>query len=319
MKKLYCFILALICCTEILSVKADSKTPWGNILLDISSDVFTIDRDGNSESSLLNSAIEALKDNSCIGDSVMIFAEGRVYVKTADLIEAQDDKFKNVRNCIGDGTAMNTAIASILVAEPSSKRILVISNGYDNLSNLSYKTLAKLLRYKGIRVDAIIPELKSLERRLPDDTLYHKTGKKTAVLKDLVRMTGGNLMTLKPETKGVDRMIKKFKEKCMLESRSDKSYRHELDPELTARVVASIKPRKLNVIEVDTACRFLYKGEVLDGLNGVLNAAEKDSSIHIGKTPIKDDTPLGLLPMLYYVGEGDLMYVCGFEFAGYEF
>lgn len=133
---------------------AFGNKPWDIVLMDISSDMDSYGANGVTELDIANHCIKHLKSRELL-DSIMLFTGGRVTLPVDDGSDIKYE-YRDIRRIIGDGTSINDALTSCLGKINKANRILVISNGREVGSSISSNTLSKLVKLKGVQVDAII-------------------------------------------------------------------------------------------------------------------------------------------------------------------
>lgn len=354
MRILKYLILATTCLLCIQ--RASGNRLWDIILIDVSSDMDAYAKNGVNEMNIADYCLKHLV-NDKLADSILFFAGGRTLLPIRNFSENKFD-YSGIRKIIGDGTSINDALASCIELEHRTGRFVVISNGRESGSSFSYATLSKLMNTKGIRVDAIVISsrcdsiyVKSSLFNSMDSTLYERTPKHFG-LKNIVKITGGKIITL---TDKHDLESKIDELSCVVAKEKIRSTKFgcNLNPALTEKVLARLKPQKLYICEVDTNVVIKYSGITYHGLNEILNVANFDSPILIdrdnkrkleGDSPINvvfvskpdeqdkkrlilsqvktdssycklsQDTPIDVLPMIYYSGRGSKMQLCGLEF-----
>lgn len=330
------------------------KRPWNIVLMDVSSDMDAYAKNGINEMRIADGCLKHLITDE-LADTVMFFAEGRTIVPMKNLSNKKLD-YTEIRRIVGDGTSINDALASCLGLKYNANRIVVISNGREVGSSISSSTLSKLMNADGVRVDAIVVSsgcdsiyLKS-EYNSMDSTLYERTHVHSG-LKCVVDQTGGKFTTVGRES-DIDDKIDELLCVVTKQKTVPSKVGCNLNPDLTKKMVARIKPQKLYICEVDTNVIIKYRGIKYHGLNDILNNTDPCSSILIDRDNInledfcplnivfasnpneKDRKrlilnqvmsdssycklsqvmPIDILPMIYYSGNGSKMQLCGLEF-----
>lgn len=342
--------------TLLISIQhASGKDPWNMVLVDVSSDMDAYAKNGVNEMHIADGCLKHLINDELV-DSVMFFAEGRSIIPTRNLLDKKLD-YSEIRKIIGDGTSINDALASCMGIGHKPDRIMVISNGREACSSISSTTLSKLMKSAGIRVDAIVvsADCDSIYAKSwynsTDSTLYERNPTHYG-LKNIVHITGGKIITVGSESE-VDDKIKELLHRVAKEKTKLSMAGSNLNPDLTKKMLARIKPQKLYICEVDTTIVIKYREVKYHGLSDIVNSADSDSSILINQDinnshqdfcpinivfasnpndkdrkrlilnqvmsdssycKLSQDTPIDILPMIYYSGAGIKMQLCGLEF-----
>lgn len=336
---------------------------WDIALLDVSSDLDAYAKNGINEMHLADSCLRYFINDELI-DSVMFFAGGRAILPVGDISESNRD-YSSIRRIIGDGTSIFDALASCMQLSHNIGRIVVITNGREVESSISSATLSKIMKSKGISVDAIVVSagcdsiyVKSWYSST-DSTLYERNHVNSGLM-HIVDRTGGKIITIE----GNSDISEKINGLCSVivkenpnSSKISNNLNDNLNENLTKKVLARIKPQKLYICEVDTNYVIKYCGIKYHGINDILNATISDSYILIDQdvnrnqedsqpiniifvsnpnnqdkrrlllNQVKSDsyycklyqnTPIDILPMIYYSGIGDKMQLCGLEFESTE-
>lgn len=328
---------------------------WDIILIDVSSDMDAYAKNNVKEMWLAEQCIKNLAED-VMPDSLMVFADGRTILSTKDLYDKKYE-YSSIRNIIGDGTSINDALASCMAMTERPNRILVITNRREGSSSISSKTLSKLMKSKGMRIDALLVSAGCDSIYMPssfdhsDSLLYERTFIYSG-LKRIVERTGGKIASIDGES-DIRHEIKEFESLVAKKNTGNSKVGCKLNPELTERMLGRIKPQKLYICEVDTNTVIKYGGTEYKGLNAILQVSEStpniltdyeaNQAVSIGKAlnivfvadpndresklsilhqikaddsfcKLRQDTPIDVLPMIYYSGTGDKMLLCGLEY-----
>ncbi len=343
--------LLLLGCFENIS----SNNLWDIILFDVSSDMDAYAQNNVKEMKLAEDCLLFLAEEES-PDSIMVFAEGRAILPAKDVYDKRYS-YDHIRKILGDGTAIKDALASCLGRKNTKSRILLITNGRESGSSISSHTLTKLMRSKGICVDAAIISagcdsvyLKSIIE--PSDSVLYDRTHISSGLKNIVDNSGGRIVTVDGES-DIKTKIKELVSLIAKKNNQPSKVNSNLNSVLTNGMLGRIKTQKINICEVDTNSVIRYNGKVYHGLNDILKLSESDLSIlpdyeadmrHEGNKALnlvfvteqheyerkksilnqiktgntycklRQDTPLDILPMIYYSGIGDKMLVCGLEY-----
>ena len=174
-----------------------------------------------------------------------------------------------------------------------------------------------------------------------------------AGLNNIVNKTGGRTITI-VGSDDIDNKISSFISSIVKEDTKFSKNNCNLNEEWTDRLIARIKPHKIHICEVDTNAVITYSGIKYHGLADIINAEKLDPSIVIDHDvdrnsgacnivfvqdpPERDrkqsvlqkinatntycklnqNTPLDVLPMIYYNGMGNKMMLCGLEYEEME-
>lgn len=232
---------------------------------------------------------------------------------------------------------------------------MVITNGRENESSISPSTLSKLMSSKGVRVDAIVvsagcDSIYVKSKSNPTDSILTGRNYVCPGLSHVVSQTKGEIITFEGEidVNEIDRLCSAVAQRGVGPSNVD----FDLDTDLTRKVLARIKPHKINICEVDTNAIITFNGIRYHGLNDILSLAGSEPSILIvpelingekryplsivfildageqerkrsklieinsdrSGFKLSQDTPIELLPMIYYDGVEEKMLLCGLEF-----
>jgi len=329
--------------------------PWDIVLMDVSSDMEAYGKNNVTELYIADHCIKHLADGE-MPDSIMFFAGGRTILPVGDLSDRRYE-YSDILKIIGDGTSINDALASCLGIAHKAGRILVISNGREVGSSMSSNTLSKLMKSKGIRVDAIIVSVSCDSIYVksafnPNDSVRYKRTGIYSGLKNIVNRTGGKIVTIEREG-DIDNTIIEFLSAVTNENTSLSKDGCNLNAELTNRLLARIKPQEIQICEVDTNVVITYRGIKHHGLSDILNVAKLNPYILVNQDVNRDcgdakplnivfisdpsarnrkqltfnqfklgdsycklrqDTPIDILPMIYYSGTGNKMLLCGLEY-----
>lgn len=335
---------------------ASGNKPWDIVLMDVSSDMDSYGANGVTELDIANHCIKTLKRHEML-DSIMLFAGGRVILPICDISDIKY-KYCDIRRIIGDGTSINDALTSCLGATHKTSRILIISNGREISNSISSNTLSKLMKSKGVQVDAIIVSsgcdsiyVKSVFA--PQDSVNYERPNIYPGLKNIVNRTEGKVITVKG-TDDIDNTINDFISSLPNKNTVFSKNRYNLNAELTDKLIMRLKPQKVYICEVDTNVSITYKGIKFCGLADILNVDNINPSVLIDhdvnrnsgacnivfvSEPTERDrkqsilhqvkpsssycklnqcTPIDILPMIYYNGKGSRMMICGLEYEENE-
>lgn len=335
---------------------AFGNKPWDIVLMDVSSDMDSHGANGVTELDIANHCIKHLKSRELL-DYIMLFAGGRVTLPVGDGSDIRYE-YRDIRRIIGDGTSINDALTSCLGRINEASRILVISNGREVGSSISSNTLSKLMKLKGVQVDAIIVSsgcdsicVKSAFD--PKDSVSYERTSIYPGLNNIVNRTEGKVITIKG-TDDIDNTINVFLSSLAKKSTKFSGKKCNLNAELSDRLIARIRPQKVYLCEVDTSVSITYNGIKFHGLADILNVENMNTSILIDhdvnrnsracnivffSEPTERDkkhsilqqispsnsyckldqtTPIDILPMIYYNGIGNKMKICGLEYEEVE-
>lgn len=350
----------MIAITLAVSVAGVGKTiPWDAVLFDISGDIAAQDRSGRSEIQLLSAIVDEMGKYIDENDSVGVFANGRVFVTLKALRADAPQNYSFLRLSIGDGTRIYDSALSVAAADGSPKRILIVTNGTDNRSSFHPKTASKLLRSKGIVVDALCFYIDA--DSVGADSIFFRKNPFDKRFKEAIKSTGGSFVHIKDESQipvAISKLLKGANPPKGLEPRAAAEY----DEAILNATLNRITSRALLIQEVDTSACLKYNGTVFYGLNDIYrHHSSPQPGVYVGidssRYPCFDDsdwlyenryyqniyfgdstdrinacksniesvkpsanycklhnaTPVDILPMIYYRGEGDKMLICGLE------
>lgn len=334
---------------------AFGNKPWDIVLMDVSSDMDSYGTNGVTELDIANNCIKRLNSRE-LPDSIMLFAGGRVTLPVGDGSDIKYE-YRDIRRIIGDGTSINDALASCLGRINKVSRILVISNGREVGSSISSNTLSKLMKLKGVQVDAIIvssgcDSMYVKSDFAPKDSVRYERTSIYPGLNNIVNRTEGKVITIKG-TDDIDDTITGFLSSLTKKSTKFSGKKCNLNAELSDKIIARIRPNKVYICEVDTNVSITYNGIKFNGLADILNVENMNTSILIDhdvrnsracnivffSEPTERDkkrsilrqispsnsyckldqtTPIDILPMIYYDGIGNKMKICGLEYEEVE-
>lgn len=353
-------LMVIINITSIFAISAqENESPWDAILFDISADVLSHDKSGQSEINLFNAVTDEVGHLINPADSVYVFAEGRATIPFRSLLNDSKYNYSNLRLCIGDGTRIYDAILSVANAMEGPRRLLIVTNGLNNGSSFHTKTVSKILRDRGIAVDALCFYLRADSVAM--DSVYYPKREFDENFSETIKATGGNFVSVKDQSDihpAIQSMLKNAGET----KTNKKDTELEYDDALLSKTLNRLKSKQLNIVEVDTATHIKYNGVVFKGLNDIVNnighphtgiyiGMDKDrypcfdefdrlnenryyQNIYFADSPqsfairqqmieqmppksnyckLYNEIPLEALPLIYYSGEGDKMFICGLE------
>lgn len=347
LKSLILAITFLLCIQH-----ASGNSPWDIVLVDISSDMDAYTKNGVNEMRIADGCLKHLINDE-LADTVMFFAKGRTIMPIRSLLDKQLD-YSEMRTIIGDGTSINDALASCMGISHIGDKIMVISNGREVESSISSNTLSKLMKYAGIRVDAIVvsancDSIYAKSWYNSTDSILYERNPVHSGLKNIVHITGGKIITVGSEFE-IDDKINELLRRAVKEKTKSSMVRSNLNPDLSKKMLARVKPQKLYICEVDTNIIIKYHGIKYHGLSDILNGANSDTSIMIDQDnnsnddeayplnvvfvsssdrarlilnriktdpsycKLSQETPIDALPMIYYSGCGGKMRLCGLEY-----
>ncbi|MDE5849212.1 MAG: VWA domain-containing protein [Muribaculaceae bacterium] len=279
MKIIRLFLAAAILLGSIQN--ATGRKLWDMILLDVSSDMDAYAKNNVNEMLLAEQCIKNL-DHDGIPDSIMFFAKGRVILPVNYFFDKKLE-YSNIRKIIGDDTSINNALASCMAMTEKPNRILVITNGREGSNSISSNTLSKLMKCKGMRIDALLVSAGCDSIYMPssfdptDSHLYERTFISSG-LKKIVERTGGKMASIDGES-DIKHKIKEFESLVTEKNTRPSKVGCNLNPELTYRMLGRIKPQKIDICEVDTNAVIKYGGCEYHGLSDVLKVS--DSTIDV--------------------------------------
>lgn len=352
-------LLKIFTATAIPISAAANDLPWSAILIDVSGDICAPDNNGRSEKKLLTAFVDELATFLNDNDSVTVFGDGHAKVPFKVLRADSKHDFAFLRSCVGDGTRIYNAMLSQAATATGPQRILVVTNGLDRNSAFHPVTTSKILKDRGVTVDALCIYLPA--ESLKYDSLTVSKPELGDDFKKAIGFTGGNFKSART-AKEVRTSLKKLLKSAGGKRNADSSHDYGYDPALLEEALMKIAPEKRNVIETDTASVLRYNGVTFRGLNDVMSQAKSaDRGVYVGidalgyptfdeydslyetrrytnicfadspeelqakKQLMKSlkpginyckanaDTPFDVLPLIYYVGEGDRMLVIGLE------
>lgn len=258
---------------------------WDIALLDVSSDMDAYAKNGINEMHLADTCLKCFINDELI-DSVMFFAGGRTILPVGNISESNRD-YSSIRRIIGDGTSIFDALASCMQLSHNVGRIVVITNGREVESSISSATLSKMMKSKGISVDAIVVSagcdsiyVKSWYSST-DSTLYERNHVNSG-LKHIVDRTRGKIITIEGKS-DISEKINGLCSAIVKENPNSSKMSNNLNDDLTEKVLARIKPQKLYICEVDTNVVITHNGNKYHGLHDILNVANSDQSILINQ------------------------------------
>lgn len=285
MKRIYLILLLISILTGSKYNNVIAGNPWDIVLLDISSDLMAKDKNNRCEQSLIDSVIPGLIKSVGEEDSVMLFANGRVIIPIKDYVSSDKEKIEFYRNCIGDGTFIYNAIASNF--NQGIDRMLVITNGVDNGSGVSPKTLTKILRGKGVIVDAVITRIDADSVMHPQDSIYRLKPSYNDGFMQMVKNNGGCILMVDEKSNDVSLRLNQFiKEVDRRAAKHSNTKKVDLDMIVTDRIIGDrLRHYKIDIVEVDTCSILKYNDKVFHGLNEIRELAKHDPTIRVDKKP----------------------------------
>ncbi len=274
-------LMATILVAYIPAISAQEKDfPWNTILFDVSSDVLSHDKSGQSEINLFNTILDEISHQINSTDSISVFAGGRAIIPLKFLLNDSKHNFDHIRLCIGDGTRIYDAILSIANTVQIPQRLLIVTNGLNNGSSFHSKTVSKILRNKGIVVDALCFYLDADSVAM--DSVFSKKPKFDKKFSKTIESTGGRFVSV------IDRsnLHSAFKS-LLITAGSTKPQKRgaklEYDNVLLSKTLNRITTNQLHLVEVDTCTCIKYNGVVFKGLNDIYkHVNDTHSGVYIG-------------------------------------
>lgn len=333
-----------------LNVQA-KENPWSMIFLDVSSDIECIDKGGKSELDVLKRCLGEIAGIVDTSDTVMIFASGRYYVPF-EVIKSEIDRKSSLPYLqLGGNTAVYDALLAYLKRARKGQRVLVVSNGIDNSSSVHPLTLGKVYLERGIMIDAV-SIYNDADSITNDGDFYFPKRKKDDNFRKMSNLTGGvfkQVDTDRNDSKIMESLIAEIKN-----SHQKKPVKSGYDNGLISKILSGFPENKLDIVEVDTAAVINYGELSFRGLNEIEEFVNKNKeNKYIGSDHILSDNngpvnyffspsleimeeklktikrvkanenycklyegiPFELLPIIYYPGTGNKMWLCGLDFV----
>lgn len=263
---------------------------WDIALLDISSDMDAYAKNDINEMHIADTCIRSIISDG-MTDSVMFFAGGRAILPAGDISEGNRD-YSDWRRITGNGTSTYDAVASCLQLSHNAGRIIVVTNGREGESSISSATLSKLMKSKGVIVDAIVVSASCDSIYVKPwysstDSILSERNHINPGLKNIVNRTGGKIITIEGNN-DISKAINELGAAIANKKNNPSKMDCDLNKDLTEKVLARLTPQKLYICEADTTAVITFNGNKYHGLHDIINTANSNPYILINRTLTSD-------------------------------